>query len=668
MVPIRVHRLGGLGNRMFQYMFSARLQELIPDSIVTNVSLPEFGIEIADSAISENPLVLSMSHRVDVLDVAHLVRSGVYDGVSMRAYVQRLEYYSDRPGLARLFSVNQEQPSRSVDPSSLVINVRGAEVLRDMHQDYGPVPVDFFSQIVDETGLEPVIVGQLGEDPYSNEIRRRFNGCKIYDSLSPISDFELLRSAKNVVFGVSTFSWLATWLSPHAEHVFMPVSGIFNPRQRPDIDLLPVDDPRYQFYEFPTEQWSATPKQLGDLLSTGRTFSRLTPTQVRELRREASSRSGAGGTASKETELVILRNQRDRLRRNLARAKEENAALREDFGEHGNLSEAVPSASGAQALLPPADIPPERYEEYRFDLIKRHRSEIRSAEPYLCDLKEWDGDLSTRRVRLAHDDLTVEILGTPSESGRLNVFLSPGGGSVKDAHHAEFDRVDWHPWFGGISVSIDDPTYGAYPGKLQTGWYIGSEEQDAIEAVSLAITRIKRHYSVADHRLYLFGRSAGGTAVLKLAKLFPGAVVVAENAPFYPHRRSSSQQFRDVGIELQDEKFRKRNSVRHILSSPQTRFLVLQNAEDRSIAAQTRSLIEAAGYPAPTVGLSQLGSLTLYLTNVPTRSPSRTYLSVGETRAILSVIECGVRAETTRALFDMVHESLRGRVRSGEGR
>jgi hypothetical protein len=49
---------------------------------------------------------------------------------------------------------------------------------------------------------------------------------------------------------VSTFSWLAAWLS-HASTIFMPLTGFYNPFQDRDVDLVPLDDSRYKFDLFP---------------------------------------------------------------------------------------------------------------------------------------------------------------------------------------------------------------------------------------------------------------------------------------------------------------------------------------------------------------------------------------------------------------------------------
>lgn len=331
MIPIRVIMRGGLGNRMFQYMFASALRDLVSDAVVVNIQMPEFGIEIDDTPMPTNTLSLTFKHHTDILEIAHLLRSGVYEGFEFRAYAQRLQYYPDRDNFMALFP---ESPLVSIGPDSLVINVRGAEVLGDVHEDYGPVPVDFFSQVADDSGMTPVLVGQLGDDPYSEEIRRRFAGCTIVPSVSPEADFALIRSAHNVVFGVSTFSWLATWLSAHARTIHMPVAGVFDPGRRPDIDLLPVRDERYRFYDLPSEPWVASPSQLHAIVARGRSFPVLERAELSVRRRLAFDGLADVRTQEANSQLVAAVRERDRLSRLFADARAEIRALHAASTEH----------------------------------------------------------------------------------------------------------------------------------------------------------------------------------------------------------------------------------------------------------------------------------------------------------------------------------------------
>ncbi len=283
MVRIKIGTNGRLGNKLFQYMYCRHLQILIPSSVVEGFQIPEFNLVSPDLPLDGRILEIRDGHRHNMQSIAYLLNSGIYDNLYFDGYVQRLEYYPNRDFCAGFFPTEHKVDRTHLGADSLLINVRGFEILSNAHPDYGPVPVDFFSQIVDQTRLSPVIMGQLGDDDYSREIRHRLAGCKFIASKSAISDFELVRNATNIVFGVSSFSWMAAWLSRTAERIYMPVSGYYHPAQRPDVDLLPVNDDRYRFYEFPVEKWYATNEQMARLLSSGRTFRQLTRAQAKAL-------------------------------------------------------------------------------------------------------------------------------------------------------------------------------------------------------------------------------------------------------------------------------------------------------------------------------------------------------------------------------------------------
>ncbi|MDX2297693.1 MULTISPECIES: hypothetical protein, partial [Streptomyces] len=80
-------------------------------------------------------------------------------------------------------------------------------------------------------------------------------------------DFARLRASRHLVPAISTFSWLAAWLS-EAQTVFLPVLGLFNPRQAPEVDLLPLDDPRFRFTLFPA-QYGAPVAQVAHARQAG---------------------------------------------------------------------------------------------------------------------------------------------------------------------------------------------------------------------------------------------------------------------------------------------------------------------------------------------------------------------------------------------------------------
>lgn len=158
------------------------------------------------------------------------------------------------------------EPTYLANASELLVNVRGDEILSNCHPDYGPTPITFIRNLIEGSGLNPVFLGQLGDDYYSRALRAAFPDALFVPSRGAARDFEALRSAVNLVPAVSTFSWLASWLSS-AQTIHIPVLGMFNPMQRKDAWFLPHNDQRYKFYEFPVRKWNASSEQIREVIS-----------------------------------------------------------------------------------------------------------------------------------------------------------------------------------------------------------------------------------------------------------------------------------------------------------------------------------------------------------------------------------------------------------------
>lgn len=125
--------------------------------------------------------------------------------------------------------------------------------------------------------FKPVFVGQTHDNnDYCRRLRQRFPDAAFTPKASPLTDFETLRRASHLVAAVSSFSWLAGWLSS-ARTINLPVAGILDPRIRPDIDLLPLDDARYRFHQFDMGDWTASAEQLKAFYGDAIPFRRVEP-------------------------------------------------------------------------------------------------------------------------------------------------------------------------------------------------------------------------------------------------------------------------------------------------------------------------------------------------------------------------------------------------------
>jgi hypothetical protein len=149
----------------------------------------------------------------------------------------------------------------------LVISIRAKEILHGLHPNYTVLPLAWYRRLIDETRLKPVFLGEIGTDGYSAALRSQFPDADFVVNENPLDDFNMLRTSANVVLSVSSFAWMAAWLSTSAQRIVLPMAGMYNIQDRPDIDLLPVGDERYEYHAFPREAWMGTDDQLNAKIS-----------------------------------------------------------------------------------------------------------------------------------------------------------------------------------------------------------------------------------------------------------------------------------------------------------------------------------------------------------------------------------------------------------------
>lgn len=260
---IVMRNFGGLGNRMFRYMFAQRLARELGGWPVVGYSLREWDmVSHADQPFPGSGFSTGWGHVYNVAALATRALAEQVDYIEVEAFAQRLEYFADqRDHFAALFTAPSGQP---IADHELAINVRAGDIIDGYHKDYTPLPLAFYHDLLAETGLQPVFVGQLGDNWYTRAMRTQFPHAR-YLSGGAIDDFQTMRGARNVVLAVSSFSWLAAWLSDKAEVIHMPLAGLFNPAQRGDIDLVPKDDPRWRFHPFAAGHFTASDAQKAAL-------------------------------------------------------------------------------------------------------------------------------------------------------------------------------------------------------------------------------------------------------------------------------------------------------------------------------------------------------------------------------------------------------------------
>jgi hypothetical protein len=246
---IHISPMGNLGNRMIQYLVARALAARIGEVRFSAVGLPHFGIEHApvDGDFPATEIVTSPS--VDLDRLAGALASGALQRVDIRTYAQRVENFLPPEAYRAEFAPRGPAWS-GTGPGELLCNIRQGDILDGHHPDYVLIPVAFYADLVEETGLVPVFMGQLEDSPYMRQLRHRFPQARFLPSRGARVDFERIRRARHIVPSISTFSWLAAWLS-QAERIYLPVLGLFHPMQNRAVNLLPLNDSRYRCYYFP---------------------------------------------------------------------------------------------------------------------------------------------------------------------------------------------------------------------------------------------------------------------------------------------------------------------------------------------------------------------------------------------------------------------------------
>ncbi len=238
-------------NLMIRYMVARRLSEYLPDLQISNVDLPYWNIRAPTLQPGPHERIcrLTAEQHVPFERLRYLGESRMITRIDWYGYGQRLENFPGKSVCRDLFQADERIGTRLAE-DCLLCPIRAGEILDAIHPGYTIVPVEFYEEIVEETGLSPVFMGQLSDNSFVRRLKSRFPKAQYLAHHSALDDFQTIRKANNIVLPVSTFAWLAAWLS-EAATIVLPIFGIYDPRLFSLHDLLPFAEERYRFYQFP---------------------------------------------------------------------------------------------------------------------------------------------------------------------------------------------------------------------------------------------------------------------------------------------------------------------------------------------------------------------------------------------------------------------------------
>ncbi|MGD0102898.1 MAG: hypothetical protein ABSC06_02535 [Rhodopila sp.] len=243
--------MGRLANLMIEYMVVLKFADMVRDCRISNISISAWGIHHPPMNSAGPTAVEQREQHINLPALADQVWSGKIRRIEWTGFGQRMENFLPPERYHAVFASPFRTPM-GYGPEHLVCPVRAEDILHGPNPEYVLTPVEFYRDVAEMTGLTPVFIGQTHPNPYMDRIRAAFPDAIFREPQdNPLVDFETIRQSRNVVIGVSTYSWLAAWLSQSLDNIYLTVSGLFNPIQKPSVDLLPFADSRFKFFLFP---------------------------------------------------------------------------------------------------------------------------------------------------------------------------------------------------------------------------------------------------------------------------------------------------------------------------------------------------------------------------------------------------------------------------------
>jgi hypothetical protein len=282
-----VNEMGRMGNQMAQLMFAKTLQKRCRRSIsIQGYDLPDWNLSAPRTQGCARPDLSLGSHLTRVEYVAKLIDWLRPDSVSIDGVMLRVDNFLPAADYGDLFPLHSEEGTQSAD-DELLISVRLGDVAKPFHPDYGPLPISYYQYLTERTGLKPVFMGELDDSPYCQTLRETFPDATFLPNHGVRGDFQTIRRAKNIAVSVSSFSWLAAYLST-AKRVHIPVAGMLDPRTRPDIDMLPMRDGRFEFHDVAASAWQ---QRYIECFPPAEFFQPLPPSDIAKIKKTAARRS-----------------------------------------------------------------------------------------------------------------------------------------------------------------------------------------------------------------------------------------------------------------------------------------------------------------------------------------------------------------------------------------
>jgi hypothetical protein len=265
---------------MMQLMFALAVQQLARSPVeIEGYDLPEWGLTKPSSLSSGSSAPTVGDATARALTLARLIDRYRPSRIDLSYIIQRASNYLPAAGYKGWFPTLLGEGTE-VSDSELLIHVRLGDVKTYSHPMYGPLPISYYRYLINFTGLSPVFIGEIDTSDYCIALRGAFPNAKFLPAGVIRDDFQTIRRARCIALAISSFSWVAAYLSD-AQNIHMPICGWFDYREHPHIDMLPRRDARFVYHEIPAPVWRS---RYSDFRAVGADFRALSATKVRSRR------------------------------------------------------------------------------------------------------------------------------------------------------------------------------------------------------------------------------------------------------------------------------------------------------------------------------------------------------------------------------------------------
>jgi hypothetical protein len=231
---INVHKLGTLGNNMWQYAVARVIAE--ENNLKLNCySIPGFPNtkQVVDGNEYDSPVVRIEGHSIDIKSLKN-------SRIEMAGYVQRYEYIREhKEKVKNWFQLNVESPIKIL-PTDFVVSIR---------RGWNGYPTelcpskDYFLKVFNQVRYERIILcTDSFDDPFFN-FMDNLDVEVIKAKFSPLEQFALIQSSNKILLTSSTYCWWAAFLSK-AKEIYYPWISDLVPTEK-GVNWLVDDEDRY---------------------------------------------------------------------------------------------------------------------------------------------------------------------------------------------------------------------------------------------------------------------------------------------------------------------------------------------------------------------------------------------------------------------------------------